>query len=89
MEHPEAMMDLLKICSLQVVGQVSIYFVVANYKQHVFPIVSTTRKIMTVLLSLFIYDHKINNIQWASILIVFGGVIFEFYDEKRERESTK
>lgn len=79
------MIDLLMICTLQVFGQVSIYYVVANYKQHIFPIISTTRKIFTFLLSVFIYHHSLNEYQWAAILIVFGGVIYEYFEEKNSK----
>lgn len=76
MEHPEALWDLLIVSILQVFGQISIYYVVANYKQHIFPIISTTRKIFTFLLSVFVYSHTVNEYQWIAILIVFGGVIY-------------
>jgi UDP-galactose transporter B1 len=66
---------------LQVIGQVSIYYVIANFKQHVFPLIATTRKIITVLLSIFIFSHTINTWQWVAITIVFFGMFYELYEE--------
>lgn len=63
------------------VGQISIYYVVANFKQHVFPLISTTRKMITIILSIFIFDHTINNWQWLAIAIVFVGMLYELYEE--------
>lgn len=80
MNHPRVVVDLLCIGVLQVIGQVSIYYVVANFKQHVFPLISTTRKIVTVLLSIFIFGHTINHWQWISIFIVFFGMSYELYE---------
>lgn len=71
------MIDIVGMSVLQVVGQVSIYYVIANFKQHIFPLISTTRKVLTVLLSIFIYKHSVNMMQWFSIALVFGGLIYE------------
>jgi UDP-galactose transporter B1 len=61
---------------LQIFGQISIYYVIANFKQHIFPLIATTRKVLTVLLSIAIYNHDINSYQWIAILIVFIGISF-------------
>lgn len=73
--------DILIISVLQVIGQISIYFIVANFKQHMFPLVSTTRKIFTILLSIVVFGHYVNIPQWFSILLVFGGLVYELYEE--------
>ena len=59
---------------LQVVGQISIYYVIINFKQHMFPLISTTRKVFTVLLSILIFGHVLTPEQWFAILLVFGGL---------------
>ena len=81
MKHPAVILDIFLLGSLQVLGQVSIYFVIANFKQHIFPLISTTRKVFTVLLSIFIYHHSVNWIQWFCILLVFGGLAYELKEE--------
>lgn len=72
--HPLVVLDIVLISVLQVLGQVSIYFIVLNFKQHIFPLVSTTRKVFTVLLSIFIFNHKMNGYQWCALILVFGGM---------------
>ena len=79
--HPFVVLDIVLIGSLQVLGQVSIYFIVLNFKQHMFPLVSTTRKVFTVLLSIFIFNHKMNTYQWLALILVFGGMGYELIDE--------
>ena len=87
--HPAVIVDLLLVSVLQVVGQISIYYVVGNFKQHMFPLISTTRKVLTILLSIFIYDHKIVPLQWVAILLIFGGLIYEVVDEISQKARTK
>jgi len=74
---------------LQVLGQVSIYYVISNFKQHMFPLISTTRKVLTVLLSIFIFGHHVNGLQWFSILLVFGGLAYELYEELQGKHDKK
>ena len=61
-------------------GQISIYYVITNFKQHVFPLISTTRKIITVLLSIFVYGHTLKELQWVAIGLVFLGMFYELYE---------
>lgn len=86
--YPVALGYILAIGALQVVGQISIYYIVSNFKQHIFPLISTTRKILTVILSIFFFNHYINQYQWIAIGIVFCGMFYEFYEElKHEKEK--
>lgn len=79
--HPSVIIDLLVLAILQILGQVSIYFVVINFKQHMFPLISTTRKVFTVILSIYFYNHKVVIYQWIALVMVFGGMIYELADE--------
>lgn len=78
--YPSVLGDLLLSSILQVVGQICIYYVVANFKQHVFPMISTTRKMITIIASIFYFGHYINQWQWVSIAIVFFGMFYELYE---------
>ena len=77
--YPTSLWLILQIGCLQVLGQVSIYYIVSNFKQHIFPLISTTRKILTVIMSIFIFGHYVNNTQWVAITIVFFGMFYEFW----------
>ena len=72
---------MIGIGFLQVIGQISIYYIVANFKQHIFPLIATTRKILTVILSIFLFSHDVNMMQWIAIGIVFSGMFYELYEE--------
>ena len=90
LDHPSVIGDILIICVLQVIGQIAIYFIVANFKQHIFPLISTTRKVFTVLLSIAVFGHHVNLWQWASIVLVFGGLAYELKEElNAKKEKAK
>ena len=46
-----------------------------------FPLISTTRKVFTVLLSIYWYNHHMNIWLWIGLVFVFGGLIYELIDE--------
>ena len=79
--HDEIFWDIAIFSSLTVLGQISIYYVVLNFKQHMFPPISTTRKVFTVLLSIYIYQHPMNVYLWMALVLVFGGITYELVDE--------
>ena len=87
--HPRVIIDLFFAAGLQVLGQVSIYYVIANFKQHMFPLLSTTRKVLTVFLSILVYKHKISLGQWVSIFFVFGGLSYEVFEEVKEKRAKE
>lgn len=62
---------------LQVFGQISIYYVISNFKQHIFPLISTSRKVVTVFLSILIFNHDLVFWQWIGLGIVLIGMIIE------------
>lgn len=80
-DHPTVIFDIVLVSCLQVAGQISIYYVITNFKQHIWPLISTTRKVMTILLSIYIYNHSVVALQWISVILIFGGLIYEVIDE--------
>lgn len=86
-DHPSAIPDILAIASFQVLGQVSIYYIVLNFKQNIFPLISSTRRVFTVLLSIVIFGHVLNLIQWFSILLVYIGLGYELSEELSSKKA--
>ena len=72
---------------MQLVGQICIYLVVANFKQHIYPLISTVRKIFTILLSILVFGHAITIHQVFGMVLVFGGMAYEFVDEVKSHEK--
>lgn len=79
--HSEITRDIVWVSALNILGQISIYYVVVNFKQHMFPLISTTRKILTILYSIYYFKHATNLYMWICLILVFGGIIYELVDE--------
>jgi len=46
-----------------------------------FPLISTSRKVLTVLLSIYTFNHHLNIYQIIALVLVFGGMTYELIDE--------
>lgn len=69
------------------VGQIVVYWMITNFKQHVVPFVITTRKLFTVAISIAFFKHESTQLQVLGILVVFAAVIFDFVDEIRKKSD--
>lgn len=69
---------------LAVTGQMFVYRMIKQFKQHFVPFVITTRKVFTVALSIVFYSHPTNFMQILGIVIVFGIVTYEFVTDLME-----
>jgi drug/metabolite transporter (DMT)-like permease len=66
---------------LSTIGQMVVYRMIKQFKQHFVPFVITTRKIITVGLSILYFHHETNWGQIVGIIIVFFIVTYEFVSE--------
>lgn len=64
-----------------------IYRMIKAFKQHVVPFVVTTRKIFTVGLSIFYFNHDTSLGQILAIVLVLMVTVFEFLDNIRKGEK--
>jgi len=46
------------------------------FRQHVYPLVSNTRKCITVCVNIVWYGHHLGVMQWVGVVVVFGGILF-------------
>lgn len=86
MKHRSIQIDLFLVASLQVLSQISVYYVISNFKQHIYPLISTVRKLLTIIFSILIFKHHMHFFQWVSIGIVFVAMGYEMYDEVKSQE---
>lgn len=78
-QHPLFSAELFGMSLISAVGQFFVYRMIKQFKQHFVPFTITSRKILTVGLSLFIYGHKTNGYQVFGFLLVLGTVVVEFF----------
>ena len=81
MTHSGFLVHMLLMGVLSTVGQMFVYRMIKQFKQHFVPFVITTRKIFTVGLSIFVYNHETNLAQISGLFLVFAVVTYEFVSE--------
>jgi drug/metabolite transporter (DMT)-like permease len=76
--HNLFIVHLLANGVLSTLGQMFVYRMIKQFKQHFVPFVVTTRKILTVGLSIIYFQHDTNIAQIIGIILVFCIVTYEF-----------
>jgi UDP-galactose transporter B1 len=88
-QHHEYLGDMLVMTVLSFIGQIFIYRMVKTFKQHIVPFVISTRRIITVAVSMVYYHHRTNAGQVVSIVVVFGVTVYEFYSNITKTEPVQ
>lgn len=86
-EHKTFLMHMTMMGVLSTIGQMFVYRMIKQFKQHFAPFVITTRKIFTVGLSIIYYNHETNLLQLIGLFLVFGLVTYEFVSELVDEKS--
>jgi UDP-galactose transporter B1 len=79
--YPLFTIHLVSMSVLTFVGQIFVYRMIKEFKQHIVPFVVTTRKIITVGFSLLYFHHKSSYQQVIGIVLVFIITSYEFLSE--------
>jgi UDP-galactose transporter B1 len=75
--HDELLLHLTVMSLLNALGALFIYKIITLFRQHVYPLVGTVRKCITVGVSIVYFGHHITFLQLMGIMLVFGGVLLE------------
>ncbi len=79
MNSPACLVDILIYVTLSAIGQIFVYRMIKQFKQHIVPFVTTTRKIFTVVISIIFYHHTTTFMQMVGIFIVFASASYEYF----------
>lgn len=77
LHHDQLLIDLTCYALLSSIGSLFVYKLIAMFRQHIYPLVSGTRKCLTVCVNVSWYGHHLMGMQWLGIFIVFAGVMIE------------
>ncbi|KAI8809334.1 UAA transporter [Cladochytrium replicatum] len=75
--HPAALRDLLLYSFTGAVGQCFIFHTLERFGSLSLVTITVVRKMLSVLLSLFLFNHKMNMYQWSAVGLVFAGLSLE------------
>ncbi|KAJ3018186.1 UDP-galactose transporter [Thoreauomyces humboldtii] len=77
--HPQVIADVLLFGLCGAVGQCFIYYTLERFGAVSLVTVTVTRKMFSILLSFFWFEHHVSWGQWAAVLLVFTGIGLEAY----------
>merc|ERR1711957_243729 len=75
--NPEIFAKIVKFALCSAVGQSFIFYTIANFDPLVLSTVTTTRKIFSVLLSIFLKGHSLSLVGWSGIGMAVSGILSE------------
>ena len=81
--HRKVFYDLAIISVLATAGQMFIYRIVREFRQHMVPFIISTRKIFTVAISILYYGHQISSMQLVGVIMVLSISFYEFFSESQ------
>jgi len=81
LDNPEIMSQIIKFAICSAVGQSFIFYTIANFDPLVLSTVTTTRKIFSVLLSIFLKGHKLSLMGWSGVTLACLGILSEMQDK--------
>jgi UDP-galactose transporter B1 len=79
--NPEILSNIIKFALCSAVGQSFIFYTIANFDPLILSTVTTTRKIFSVLLSIFLKGHSLSSIGWTGIAMACSGIVSEMHSK--------
>ncbi|CAF9909023.1 MAG: UDP-galactose transporter [Heterodermia speciosa] len=87
--HPAVGTDILGFCLCGAVGQIFIYYTLSQFSSLLLVTVTVTRKMLTMMLSVLWFGHRLSGMQWVGVGLVFGGVGAEGWIARREKAAKE
>mmetsp|Transcript_14458 Transcript_14458/g.10422 ORF Transcript_14458/g.10422 Transcript_14458/m.10422 type:complete len:125 (+) Transcript_14458:673-1047(+) len=86
---PVLLKDVFMIGLAGALGQIFIYFTVSLFNGYVVAIITTTRKLFSVIISNFEFQHNFSPLQWTGAGIVMACTFFELLANKHSTPQPK
>ncbi|KAA8644673.1 hypothetical protein EYZ11_001911 [Aspergillus tanneri] len=87
--HPEALQIVIGFAACGAVGQLFIFYTLSRFSSLLLVTVTVTRKMLTMLLSVFWFGHSLSPGQWLGVVLVFGGVGAEAVVQRQEKKAKE
>lgn len=84
-KYPIVWCDVLGFAACGAVGQVFIFYTLSQFSSVLLVTVTVTRKMITMILSVLWFGHRLSGMQWLGVGLVFGGVGAEGAIQRREK----
>ncbi|KAJ7366710.1 UAA transporter [Mycena albidolilacea] len=87
--HPSIKMPLLQFAITGAMGQLFIFETLQHFGSLTLVTVTLTRKMFTMLLSVVVYNHKLNAGQWLGAGVVFAGISVEALVKRKDVHAKR
>lgn len=87
-DNPDILKMIMKFGLCSAIGQTFIFFTISNFDSLTTATVTTTRKVFSVLLSIFLNGHKLEPMGWFGLALASGGILSELKKEEKHTEKT-
>merc|ERR1712093_92766 len=88
-ENPGIFSQILQFAVCSAIGQAFIFYMISSFDPLACTTVTTTRKVFSVLLSIFTKGHQLNNQGWAGIAMACSGILGELQHKARGQDKKK
>ncbi len=85
--NPSVGQAILGFAACGAVGQIFIYYTLSHFSSLLLVTVTVTRKMLTMMLSVVWFGHRLSGMQWLGVGLVFGGVGAEGMIQRREKAA--
>lgn len=86
--HPSAVVPLVSYAALGGLGQLFIFETISHFGSLTLVMVTVTRKLVTMLLSVLVFGHSLRSGQWVGVGVVFVGIGLEAGMKRRGEFSS-
>lgn len=87
--YPELLYNIVLFGIFGSIGQIFIFITLENFDSILLVTVTVTRKMFSMLLSVFIFGHVLNWVQWVGVALVFSGIGFEAWLKNSSKMKKK
>lgn len=88
-QNPIIMNNILKFAVCSAIGQSFIFYTISNFNPLVCSTVTTTRKVFSVLLSIFLKGHAMSTQGWFGISLASLGILSELQDKSSHKKGDE
>jgi len=85
--NPAILPDILGFAACGAFGQIFIYYTLSRFSSLLLVTVTVTMKMLTMMLSVLWFGHRLSGMQWVGVGLVFGGVGAEGVIQRREKAA--
>ena len=83
--HPDVLRDILIFSVAGSLGQLFIFYMLERFGSLSLVTVTVTRKMFSILLSVFLFGHTIGISQWMAVGVVFLGIGLDAYYSRKNK----